>query len=227
MWFGVITLFPEMLHALTSGITGRALKEQQITLQCWNPRDFAKDKHKSVDDKPYGGGPGMVMMAEPLLAAIAAAKQQAPSTPTVIYLSPQGSLFSQQAAEHFANKNNSLILIAGRYEGIDERVIELAVDEEWSIGNYVMTGGELPAMVMIDTITRLLPGVVGDEDSISQDSITSGLLKYPQYTRPEQVDGAKVPEILLSGNHQRIKEWRENISLVKTQAQRPDLLKKL
>lgn len=225
MWFGVITLFPDMLHALNVGITGRALKEKHIQLHAWNPRDFATDKHKSVDDRPYGGGPGMVMMAEPLHAAIQAAKLAASAPPSVIYLSPQGRPFNQEAAREFTNKR-SLILVAGRYEGIDERFIDQDIDEEWSIGDYILTGGELAAMVMVDAITRLLPGVVGDEDSILQDSLTTGLLKYPQYTRPETFLGSTVPQVLLSGHHQQIEEWRLKASLGKTWLRRPDLLAK-
>jgi tRNA (guanine37-N1)-methyltransferase len=223
MWFGVITLFPEMFAALNLGITGRAIKEKQLEINCWNPRDFAADKHKSVDDRPYGGGPGMVMMAEPLTAAISAATAAAPEKPTVIYLSPQGRKFDQTAAEKMVEKR-AIILIAGRYEGIDERVIEQEVDEECSIGDYIVSGGELPAMVMIDAITRLIPGAVGDADSITQDSLTTGLLKYPQYTRPEQFGGQAVPEVLLSGHHQQITQWRLKASLGKTGLRRPDLL---
>lgn len=225
MWCGVITLFPEMLEALNVGITGRAIKEKLLSIHCWNPRDYATDKHKSVDDRPYGGGPGMVMMTAPLQAAINAAIAAAPEKPTVIYLSPQGRKFDQPAAETMAAKG-AIILIAGRYEGIDERIIEQEVDEEWSIGDYVVSGGELPAMVMIDAITRLIPGAVGDADSVTQDSLTTGLLKYPQYTRPEELNGHKVPDVLLSGHHQQITEWRLKASLGKTWLRRPDLLAK-
>jgi tRNA (guanine37-N1)-methyltransferase len=225
MWLGIISLFPEMFQALQNGITGRALSEQLLTLSLWNPRDFATDKHQSVDDRPYGGGPGMVMMAEPLGAALQAAKKAAPIKPTVIYLSPQGRQFNQDAAASFLEKK-SLILLAGRYEGIDERLIGQEVDEEWSIGDFILTGGELAAMVMIDTITRLIPGAVGDMDSVTQDSLTSGLLKYPQYTRPETVHGISVPEILLSGNHKLIQQWRRKESLGRTWLRRPDLLAK-
>lgn len=226
MWFGLVTLFPEMFQALNAGITGRALKNHLLTLNYWHPRDFAHDRHKTVDDKPYGGGPGMVMMAEPLQAAIQAARKAAPSTPTVIYLSPQGKQFSQQAAADLYSKK-SLILLAGRYEGIDERVIKAEVDEEWSIGDYILTGGELAAMVMIDTMTRLIPGAVGDEDSVSQDSLSDGLLKYPQYTRPEAHADMIVPEVLLSGHHEQIARWRRKQSLGQTWLKRPDLLAKI
>ncbi|EKD70508.1 MAG: tRNA (guanine-N(1)-)-methyltransferase [uncultured bacterium] len=225
MWFGVITLFPEIFDVLNLGITGRALKQQLLQIEKWNPRDFAIDKHKSTDDHPYGGGPGMVMMAEPLQAAIQAAKKAAKLKPLTIYLSPQGKPFSQQAAEEFIQKK-SIILVAGRYEGIDERIIEQEIDEEWSIGDYILTGGELAAMVMIDAITRLIPGAVGDEKSVALDSLTTGLLKYPQYTRPENFAGKKVPEVLLSGHHQLIDEWRLKQSLGKTWLKRPDLLAK-
>lgn len=223
MWCGIITLFPEMFDALKVGITGRAIKEQKLQLAFWSPRDFATDKHKSVDDRPYGGGPGMVMMTEPLLAAIHAAKAAAPEPAAVIYLSPQGRQFKQAAAETLSTKR-AMILIAGRYEGIDERIIEQVVDEEWSIGDYILSGGELPAMVMIDTIARLIPGVVGDSESVTQDSLTSGLLKYPQYTRPEAFNGQKVPDVLLSGHHEQISRWRLKQSLGKTWQRRPDLL---
>lgn len=224
MWFGIVSLFPEMFKALEVGITGRAIKENLLKIDLWNPRDFAVDKHKSVDDRPYGGGPGMVMMAEPLQAAIRAAKQAA-EKPTVIYLSPQGRLFDQDAAAELAAKK-SVILLAGRYEGVDERLIESEIDEEWSIGDYILTGGELAAMVMIDATTRLIPGAVGDEDSVSQDSLTTGLLKYPQYTRPENYAGQGVPEVLLSGHHKQIDRWRMKTSLGKTWLRRPDLLAK-
>jgi tRNA (guanine37-N1)-methyltransferase len=226
VWFGVVSLFPEMFQSLQAGITGRAIKEKLLQLDIWNPRDFALDKHKSVDDKPYGGGPGMVMMAEPLQAAIQAAKKAAPRENTkVIYLSPQGQSFTQKTAEDWA-EDKSIILVAGRYEGIDERVIEQEIDEEWSIGDYILTGGELPAMVMIDAISRLIPGIVGDENSVKQDSITTGVLKYPQYTRPESFAGKAVPDVLLSGHHRQIEKWRIKQSLGKTWLKRPDLLAK-
>jgi tRNA (guanine37-N1)-methyltransferase len=225
VWFGIISLFPEMFQVLNLGITGRAIKEQLLKIDLWNPRDFATDKHKSVDDRPYGGGPGMVMMAEPLQAALQAAKQDAPTKPTVIYLSPQGRRFDQEAAIELAAKK-SVILLAGRYEGIDERIIEQEVDEEWSIGDYVLTGGELPAMVMVDAVTRLIPGALGDEDSITHDSLTTGMLKYPQYTRPAHFSGLSVPDVLLSGHHQQINQWRLKASLGRTWLKRPDLLAK-
>jgi tRNA (guanine37-N1)-methyltransferase len=226
MWFGVITLLPEMLAALDYGVTGRGIKNNRLTVSYWNPRDFTEDKHKTVDDKPYGGGAGMVMMAPPLDSAIAAARKAAPEAPTVVYLSPQGRHFDQKAAESFLKKK-SIILIAGRYEGIDERILQSTVDEEWSIGDYVLSGGELAAMVVIDAVSRLVPGVVKEEDSVTQDSLSSGLLKYPQYTRPEDWNSLKVPEVLLSGNHQAIETWRLKQSLGKTWLKRPDLLEKM
>lgn len=225
MEFGIITLFPEMFQALNVGITGRAIKDEVIKLNLCNPRQFSTDKHQSVDDRPYGGGPGMVMMAEPLKAAIDTLKQTAKPNTTVIYLSPQGRRFDQEAAQELADRG-SLILLAGRYEGIDERIIDQEIDEEWSVGDYILSGGELAAMVMIDAITRLIPGTVGDEASVSSDSLTTGLLKYPQYTRPEHFSGISVPDILLSGHHQQIAEWRLKVSLGKTWLRRPDLLAK-
>jgi tRNA (guanine37-N1)-methyltransferase len=226
VWFGVISLFPEMLSLLESGITGRAIKNKLMQVACWNPRDYTQNKHRNVDDSPYGGGPGMVMMAQPLQDAIRAAKETAPASPTVIHLSPQGKLFNQQAATDLLAKK-SLIFIAGRYEGIDERLLEQEVDEEWSVGDFVLSGGELAAMTMIDVITRLIPGALGHEDSVTGDSITSGLLKYPQYTRPENFDGHIVPDVLMSGNHKAIELWRLKQSLGKTWLKRPDLLAKM
>ncbi|MFZ2315466.1 MAG: tRNA (guanosine(37)-N1)-methyltransferase TrmD [Gammaproteobacteria bacterium] len=223
MQFGIISLFPEMFQALNVGITGRAQKDKLLELQIWNPRDFTTDKHQTVDARPYGGGPGMVMMAEPLQAAIHAAKQVAKKPPTVIYLSPQGKPFNQAAAQELVEKG-SLILVAGRYEGIDERLIEQEIDEEWTIGDYILTGGELAAMVMIDAMTRLIPGAVGDQASVTEDSLTSGLLKYPQYTRPELINNLPVPPVLVSGNHKEINRWRLKASLGKTWLRRPDLL---
>lgn len=214
-----------MFSALEYGITGRALKEKLIQVNCWNPRDFTQNKHRNVDDRPYGGGPGMVMMTQPLQDAIQAAKKAAPQNATVIHLSPQGKRFDQPAADRMRHQEN-VILIAGRYEGIDERLLELEVDEEWSIGDYVLSGGELAAMTIIDAITRLIPGALGHEDSAATDSLSTGLLEYPQYTRPESVQGLKVPEILMSGNHQLIERWRLKQSLGRTWQKRPDLLAK-
>lgn len=225
MWFGIVSLFPETFKALEYGITGRAKQEDLIKLTVWNPRDFTQDKHRTVDDRPYGGGPGMVMMAKPLQDAIQTAKLAAPKKPTVIHLSPQGKVFNQKAAEDMLSKE-SLILIAGRYEGIDERLLQVEVDEEWSIGDYVLSGGELAAMVMIDAITRLIPGALGHENSAAEDSLSTGLLKYPQYTRPEDFSGLTVPPILTGGNHKAIADWRLKQSLGRTWLKRPDLLAK-
>lgn len=226
MWFGVVTLFPEMFSLLECGITSRAIKNELIKIACWNPRDFTQNKHRNVDDSPYGGGPGMVMMAQPLQDAIKTAKQAAPKQPFVVHLSPQGKVFNQAIAVEALKKEN-LLFIAGRYEGIDERLLELEVDEEWSLGDFVLSGGELAALTMIDAITRLIPGALGSEDSAALDSITSGFLKYPQYTRPEVFAGLKVPEVLLSGNHRDIDRWRLKQSLGRTWLKRPDLLAKI
>jgi tRNA (guanine37-N1)-methyltransferase len=228
VWFGIVTLFPEMFTLLEYGITGRALKKELIKVACWNPRDFTQNKHHTVDDRPYGGGPGMVMMAQPLWDAIRAAKQAAPQDkkPVVIHLSPQGKCFNQSAAIQMLSKEN-LIVVAGRYEGIDERLLTTEIDEEWSIGDYVLSGGELAALTLIDVMTRLLPGALGHEDSAREDSISSGLLKYPQYTRPDNFQNLRVPEILMGGNHKQIERWRLKQSLGKTWLKRPDLLAKL
>lgn len=228
MWFGIITLFPQIFSVLEYGITGRALKEKLIEIACVNPRDFTQNKHHTVDDRPYGGGPGMVMMAQPLQDAIHAAKQAAPKNkkPWVIHLSPQGKGFNQAAAVELLKKE-SLILVAGRYEGIDERLLATEIDEEWSVGDYVLSGGELAAMTIMDVMTRLLPGALGHENSAAEDSISSGLLKYPQYTRPDSFQGLKVPDVLMGGNHKDIERWRLKQSLGKTWLKRPDLLEKL
>lgn len=233
MKFGIVTLFPEMLSAITEyGVSGRAVKSGLVQLSCTNPRDFTVDKHRTVDDRPYGGGPGMVMMPGPLIEAIAHAKAAssigADKPAKVVYLSPQGKPFNQDAARRFS-KEEAIVLVAGRYEGIDERVIDSVVDEEWSVGDYVLSGGELPAMIMVDAITRLLPGVLGHQDSAEEDSFTDGLLDCPHYTRPESfstkgLSDSEVPSVLLSGNHQAIKEWRLKQSLGRTWERRPDLL---
>lgn len=228
MQFNIVSLFPDMFQALHNGIIGKAVKNNIIQLQVYNPRDFATDKHQSVDHMPYGGGPGMLMMTAPLQAAIQQAKKEIHTShdkpPVVIYLSPQGKPFNQVAAQLLA-KETSLVLVAGRYEGIDERIIEQEIDQEWSIGDYILSGGELAAMVMIDAISRLLPDVVGDSNSVTEDSLYNGLLKYPQYTRPQNFMGKKVPDVLLSGHHQQIAEWRLTQSLGRTWLKRPDLLK--
>lgn len=220
----LITLFPEIFNALDYGIVGRAIERKLIAINAWNPRDYTTDVHRTVDDRPYGGGPGMVMKYEPLADAIKAAQASHAQKPLTIYLSPQGSRLTQPDVKHFAEQTN-LILICGRYEGIDERVIEKYVDEEWSIGDYVLSGGELPAMVLIDAITRLLPGALGHELSAEQDSFSESLLDCPHYTRPEQVDGMSVPPVLLSGDHAAISRWRHGKSVEKTWQMRPDLIK--
>ena len=224
MWLGVVSLFPEMFTAITDyGITRRAVERQQVTLNYWNPRDYTHDRHRTVDDRPYGGGPGMVMMAEPLLAALEAAKQAAPQGSKTLYMSPQGRVLDQASLQQLAQAPG-LILLAGRYEGVDERVLEDAVDEEYSIGDYVLSGGELAAMVLIDGITRLRPGVLGDPASVEQDSFMAGLLDHPHYTRPEQIAGRPVPKVLLSGDHAAIDRWRLQQALGRTWQRRPDLL---
>ncbi|MFM5353123.1 tRNA (guanosine(37)-N1)-methyltransferase TrmD [Aeromonas dhakensis] len=227
MWIGVISLFPEMFRAITEhGVTGRAVKSGLLQIECWNPRDFTHDKHRTVDDRPYGGGPGMLMMVQPLRDAIHAAKQAAGDGAKVIYLSPQGRKLTQAGVTELAT-NQKLILVAGRYEGIDERVIQTEVDEEWSIGDYVLSGGELPAMTLIDAVSRLVPGVLGDQASAEQDSFTDGLLDHPHYTRPEVLDGLAVPEALTSGNHEVIRCWRLKQSLGRTWQRRPELINNL
>jgi tRNA (guanine37-N1)-methyltransferase len=226
VWFGVVTLFPEMFSSITEqGITGRAVKNGTVQTEFWNPRDFTTDKHHTVDDRPYGGGPGMLMKVQPLRDAIHAARQAAGEGVTVAYLSPIGRRLDQPAVQELARRDK-LILVCGRYEGIDERVIEAEIDEQWSIGDYVLSGGELAAMVMIDAVTRWLPGALGHEDSASQDSFAEGLLDCPHYTRPEDLDGQQVPEVLLSGNHELIRRWRLQQSLGRTWLHRPDLIEK-
>lgn len=227
MWVGIISLFPEMFRSVTDfGVTGQAVKKGLLSVQSWNPRDFAHDKRHTVDDKPYGGGPGMLMMVQPLRDAIHAAKAAAPGKTKVIHLSPQGRKLDQQGVEELA-KNDNLLLICGRYEGIDERVIQSEVDEEWSIGDFVMTGGEIPAMTLIDTVSRFIPGVLGDFASAEEDSFANGLLDCPHYTRPEVLDGKTVPAVLMSGNHQEIRRWRLKQSLGRTWLRRPELLENL
>jgi tRNA (guanine37-N1)-methyltransferase len=228
MNINIITLFPEMFNALNYGVIGRAIEKKIINLKYFNPRDYTHDKHRRVDDRPYGGGPGMVMMAQPLQDAILAAKRQCTGTTPralTIHLTPQGKLLDQNKIKSLIGAR-PLILVAGRYEGIDERVIESQIDEEISIGDYVLSGGELAAMVMIDAIARLLPGVLGHEDSAQQDSFMDDLLDYPHYTRPEVFNGQKVPNVLLSGNHKQIENWRFKKALERTRLRRPDLLKK-
>jgi len=234
--FDVITLFPEMFDAITKyGITSRALKQKIYDLQCWNPRDFTTDNHKTVDDRPFGGGPGMVMLAEPLEKAIEAAKQAQAQKNTevtaaelieeswVIHLSPTGKPLTHQKVMQLSKKQG-LVLLTSRYEGVDQRLIDAQVDEEISIGDYVLSGGELPAMALIDAIVRQLPGSLGDGDSAIEDSFVDGLLDCPHYTRPEEYKGVKVPEVLMSGNHAKIKQWRLKTALQRTRDLRPDLL---
>lgn len=222
MKISVVTLFPEMLAALNYGIPKRAMERNLLTLECFNPRNFTTDKRRTVDDKPYGGGPGMLMKVAPLSAAITAAKNSMP-TAKVFYLSPQGKPILQQHLATFSTYPE-LILVTGRYEGIDERVIATQIDEEWSIGDYILSGGELAAMVMIDGIIRLLPGALGDEDSAKQESFTTELLDYPHYTRPAKLNGLNVPEVLLQGDHKAIERWRLKQALGRTCLRRPDLL---
>jgi len=223
----VVTLFPDMVQSLCHyGVTGKAIERGLVQLSTWNPRDYARDSHRTVDDKSYGGGPGMVMMVQPLRDAIQAARQATDENTKVIYLSPQGRRLDQSRVKEFAARDN-LILVAGRYEGIDERLIDSDIDEEVSMGDYVISGGELAAMTVVDAVVRLLPGALGDEASAQQDSFMDGLLDYPNYTRPEEVDGRKVPDVLLSGDHQAIARWRQKQALGRTWLRRPDLLEKL
>lgn len=226
MRFDVITLFPEMVEAAARcGVTGRALERGRVCLRTWNPRDFTTDRHRTVDDRPYGGGPGMVMKPEPLRAALRAARTEAGGESWVVHLSPQGRSLNQDLVR-LAAERPALVLLAGRYEGVDERLIEREVDEEWSIGDYVLSGGELAALVVIDAVTRLLPGVLGDEESALQDSYMDGLLDCPHYTRPEEFDGLGIPPVLKGGNHEAIRRWRLKASLGRTLQRRPDLLER-
>jgi len=227
MKFNVVTRCPNLITSVANlGVLGRAIKNGLLQLECWNPRDYTHDKHRTVDDRPYGGGPGMLMKVEPLRDAIQAARKSAGKDARVIYLSPQGQPLTQQAVQEMA-KQPGLILIAGRYEGIDERIIEMEVDEEWSIGDYVLSGGELAALVMIDAVARMIPGVLGDENSADQDSFMYGLLDCPHYTRPEEIDGRRVPEVLMGGNHKAIEQWRMKQALGRTWLRRPELLNEL
>jgi tRNA (guanine37-N1)-methyltransferase len=227
MHFDVISLFPEMiLTGAQYGVTGKAIKTGLVGLSAWNPRDYTHDKHKTVDDKPYGGSPGMVMKYQPLFDAVAAAKQSRLSTSCkVICLSPQGKPIKQALFADMVDCEQ-LILVAGRYEGIDERFVQSVCDEEWSLGDYVISGGELAALIIIDGITRLLAGVLGDENSAKQDSHSDGLLDYPHFTRPEQLTAGDVPAVLLSGHHSQIQRWQLKQALGRTWLRRPDLLAK-
>ena len=228
MQFDVITLFPEMFSALTaSGITRRAYEQQRFELSLWNPRDFTSDKHRTVDDRPYGGGPGMVMMAAPLEAAITSAKARQQEAglpkPRTIYLSPQGAPLDHRKAVQLAAEPG-LVLLCGRYEAVDQRLLDRCVDEEISLGDFVLSGGELPAMALMDAVIRLLPGVLNDDASAVQDSFVNGLLDCPHYTRPEVYEGVVVPEVLLGGHHAEITKWRRQQSLAATLNKRPELI---
>ena len=229
MLINVVTLFPEMFSAIKDcGVTSRAIDKGLISIRFFNPREFAKDKHRTVDDKPYGGGPGMLMKIEPLVAAIKAAKDGLiedanDQSVKVAYLSPQGKVLDQAGVEEVASRNR-LVLVCGRYQGVDQRVIDQEVDEEWSVGDFIISGGELAAMTIIDAVTRLQPGAIGDKDSVSQDSFSNGLLHWPEYTKPRVFNNRSVPSVLLSGDHKAIQEWRLEQSLVVTSKKRPDLM---
>ncbi len=224
MRIDVITLFPEMVEQVVKyGVVGRAADQSLINLECWNPRNYTLDKHRTVDDRPYGGGPGMLMKVQPLEETIQAVREKNPQA-QLVYLSPQGKPVDQDMLAKQIN-TGSVIFLCGRYEGIDERLVQQEVDQEWSIGDYVISGGELAAMVCIDAMTRLLPGALGHKQSAQQDSFSDGLLDYPHYTRPEEYKGRKVPEVLMNGNHRHIEDWRERQSLGRTWQKRPDLLK--
>ena len=223
-WFGVVSLFPDMFESfLDQGVIGRAAKQGLIEVGFWNPRDYTRDKHRTVDDRPFGGGPGMLMKVQPLRDAIQAAKAASGNQARVIYLSPQGRRLDQTGVQSLARYRH-MIFVCGRYEGIDERVIETEVDEEWSLGDFVLSGGELAAMVVIDGVVRLLPGALGHNESAVEDSFAEGVLDHPHYTRPEVFEALETPKVLLSGDHKRIAEWRKQQSLGRTQLRRPDLL---
>ncbi|HSG96469.1 MAG TPA: tRNA (guanosine(37)-N1)-methyltransferase TrmD [Woeseiaceae bacterium] len=227
MHFDVVTLFPEMVGTIAEfGVVGRAQRNGLVSLGLENPRDHTSDVHRTVDDRPYGGGPGMVMKYEPLAAALAAARERSPAGSPVVYLSPQGAVFDQARARQFAELPG-LVLLAGRYEGVDERLIESQVDEELSLGDFVLSGGEVAAMAVIDAVVRLLPGVLGDDESAAQDSFMDGLLDCPHYTRPEEIEGRDVPAVLTSGDHAEIARWRLKQALGRTYERRPDLIDKL
>jgi tRNA (guanine37-N1)-methyltransferase len=230
MQLGIVSLFPEMFAAVTEhGISGRAVRSGLMNLELFNPRDYTTDKHRTVDDKPFGGGPGMLMKTEPLMASIAAARQAVSQKQTtgesvkVIYLSPQGKTLKQDSIIDLA-KREGMVLLCGRYQGIDNRVLVSEIDEEWSLGDFVISGGELAAMTLIDAMTRFQPGALGDEGSALEDSFSNGLLHSPEYTRPQSIDGSDVPKVLLSGDHEAIRKWRLKQSLGATWLKRPDLL---
>ncbi|UQB42946.1 tRNA (guanosine(37)-N1)-methyltransferase TrmD [Thiomicrospira microaerophila] len=228
MRFDIITLFEPMFAALTEqGVSSRALQKQLYKLNFWNPRDYTHDRHNTVDDRPYGGGPGMLMLYPPLKAAFENIEQSLEGQPShVIYLSPQGNPLTQQKVMELAAKPQ-ITLLCGRYEGVDERVIERFVDEEICVGDFVVSGGELPAMMLMDAVIRLLPGALGHHLSAQQDSFSQGLLDCPHYTRPEEIDGMRVPSVLLEGHHKKIDAWREQQQWLRTYARRPDLIEKL
>ncbi|PSB92096.1 tRNA (guanosine(37)-N1)-methyltransferase TrmD [Candidatus Pandoraea novymonadis] len=229
MQFDVITLFPEMFQAITHwGVTGRALKKAKYVLRTWNPRDFTNDSYRTIDDRPYGGGPGMVMLAQPLEAAIVTAKvaqvQKGVAKPRVLFMSPQGKPLSHRRIMDFQKHEQGLIILCGRYEAVDQRLIDRCVDEEVSVGDFVLSGGELPAMVLMDSLIRQLPGTLNDSESNKLDSFVEGLLDFTHYTRPEEYEGLQVPKILLSGHHAEIEKWRRRDALANTWRKRPDLL---
>ncbi|WDD93401.1 tRNA (guanosine(37)-N1)-methyltransferase TrmD [Burkholderia sp. FERM BP-3421] len=228
MQFDVVTLFPEMFRALTEwGITSRAVKQGRFGLRTWNPRDFTTDNYRTVDDRPYGGGPGMVMLAKPLEAAIGAAKaaqaEQGVAVSRVVMMSPQGAPLTHERVTRMANEPG-VVLLCGRYEAIDQRLLDRCVDEEISLGDFVLSGGELPAMALMDAVVRLLPGVLNDAQSAVQDSFVDGLLDCPHYTRPEEYEGERVPDVLLGGHHAEIERWRRQQALSNTLKKRPDLI---
>lgn len=224
---GVVSLFPEMFSSLQYGVCGRAIEQGLAKVDLFNPRDWSARPHRQVDDKPYGGGPGMVMQYEPLEGAILAAQSQMPTSMKVVYLSPQGKCIRQHEISALATAQQPILFLAGRYEGIDERIIAHHVDEEWSLGDFVISGGELAAMVFIDAIVRLLPGSLGNPGSAAHDSFMHGLLECPHYTRPESIHGMMVPEVLRKGNHQEIQRWQKKQALGRTWQRRPELLEKL
>ena len=227
MRIDVVTLFPQLVAAVAEyGVTGRAVREGLLELACWNPRDYTEDRYRRVDDRPFGGGPGMVMMAEPLARALADARAAQGGQAPVIYLSPQGRRLDHRGVRALARRRGC-ILLAGRYEGVDERLLETEVDEEWSIGDYVLSGGELPAMVLIDALARQLPGALGNQASAEEDSFAAGRLDCPHYTRPAVYRGRPVPAVLTSGDHAAIRRWRLKQSLGRTWLRRPDLLAEL
>jgi len=225
--FSVVSLLPEIFQALEYGVCGRAIKKKQVSIEHFNPRDCSARGYRQIDDKPFGGGPGMVMMYEPLKQAILAAKKQMPEGVKTVYLSPQGKQQNHQRLHSLVIDRQAIIFVAGRYEGVDERIITRYVDEEWSLGDFVLSGGELAALVYMDAMIRLLPGVLGHEASAQQDSFMKGLLDHPHYTRPASIDGMDVPEVLMTGNHREIERWRKKMALGKTWQKRPDLLAKV